>query len=698
MKKNKYISTVIIIAVLLLSSIGLWSMYPSIQSHAKEKNYDNSIISYIMYNTRYYNYVIDKSIDNPKDGYLQYFHSSDKLNSYLKQCQDDDIASFQKSEEQLKKEKNIYYYAVDTKTKKVLSNTKDDLKDIEENKDLQKKYQYYYQVTFDSDHQASIQFSSPNMNSHLESYHDFVQPESYFDQDIELLVYTPKDLTITYAIPYNLVMDANMGDDLDNFYNYSNQIYIYMIPFALLGILVTALTILIIPFSSEKDNKFFSFISEIKFEILSIAWICSLYAIMEALIQIIRITASHEITSFYEAFAIEYMEPYLTPLFNIGMWFIFFTWFAILFYMLKYLFNKGLKNYYMENTCFYWIYVRCKKYIFNILNFDFQDNINKIILKIVIFNFIIIMFILKFFSISGLLILIYSIILFVLLKKKFNEVQNNYQVLLNATQQLSNGRFDYEINEDIGMFNPLKNEFSHIKDGFQKAVNEEVKSQRTKTELISNVSHDLKTPLTSIITYVDLLKNNHLEEQQRIEYIQILERNSLRLKNLIDDLFEVSKANSGDVRLDIVDVDIISMIKQVELEYQDQFIANGLTVRYQYEQDKIICPLDSSKTYRIFENLFVNINKYALENTRVYIHIEDDDEYVKIIFRNISKDEMTFNENEIVERFVQGDKSRNTSGSGLGLAIVKSFTELQGGHLYIQLDGDLFKTIIQFKK
>ena len=194
------------------------------------------------------------------------------------------------------------------------------------------------------------------------------------------------------------------------------------------------------------------------------------------------------------------------------------------------------------------------------------------------------------------------------------------------------------------------------------------------------------------------MKNNHLEEQQRIEYIQILERNSLRLKNLIDDLFEVSKANSGDVRLDIVDVDIISMIKQVELEYQDQFIANGLTVRYQYEQDKIICPLDSSKTYRIFENLFVNINKYALENTRVYIHIEDDDEYVKIIFRNISKDEMTFNENEIVERFVQGDKSRNTSGSGLGLAIVKSFTELQGGHLYIQLDGDLFKTIIQFKK
>ena len=112
----------------------------------------------------------------------------------------------------------------------------------------------------------------------------------------------------------------------------------------------------------------------------------------------------------------------------------------------------------------------------------------------------------------------------------------------------------------------------------------------------------------------------------------------------------------------------------------------------------MICPLDSSKTYRIFENLFVNISKYALENTRVYIQIESDEQYINITFRNISKDEMTFNENEIVERFVQGDRSRNTSGSGLGLAIVKSFIELQGGRFFVQLDGDLFKTIIQFKK
>ena len=139
-----------------------------------------------------------------------------------------------------------------------------------------------------------------------------------------------------------------------------------------------------------------------------------------------------------------------------------------------------------------------------------------------------------------------------------------------ATKKLSNGDFNYEINQDIGIFNPLKEEFTHIKDGFEKAVNEEVKSQKMKTELISNVSHDLKTPLTSIITYVDLLKDENLSSEQRNEYVQILNRNSLRLKNLIDDLFEVSKASSGNVQLNKVDIDIISLMKQAQLECQDQ--------------------------------------------------------------------------------------------------------------------------------
>ena len=242
----------------------------------------------------------------------------------------------------------------------------------------------------------------------------------------------------------------------------------------------------------------------------------------------------------------------------------------------------------------------------------------------------------------------------------------------------------------------MKDEFTHIKDGFEKAVNEEVKSQKMKTELISNVSHDLKTPLTSIITYIDLLKNDQLIDEDRKKYIEILERNSLRLKNLIDDLFEVSKVNSGNVHLDLVDVDIVSLIKQAQLESQDKLDEKNLDVRMNCSEEKIICYLDSSKTYRIFENLFINISKYALANTRVYIDLIQIDHQIQITFKNISEAEMTFNENEIVERFVQGDKSRNTSGSGLGLAIVKSFTELQKGQFKVEVDGDLFKSILTF--
>ncbi|WP_286149361.1 sensor histidine kinase [Thomasclavelia cocleata] len=290
--------------------------------------------------------------------------------------------------------------------------------------------------------------------------------------------------------------------------------------------------------------------------------------------------------------------------------------------------------------------------------------------------------------------LIYSTILFIILKNKFNEFKNDYDILLNAVKRLSNGDFDVEINQDIGMFNSLGTEFTNIKNGFEKAVNEEVKSQKMKTELISNVSHDLKTPLTSIITYVDLLKNDNLSPNKRNEYIETLDRNSLRLKNLIHDLFEVSKANSGNIKLNFVNVDLVALIQQTKFELADKFNEKNLTFKTNFPEEKIILSLDSSKTYRIFENLLINISKYALENTRVYIDIDE----VKIIFKNISADEIKISEDELVERFIQGDTSRNTSGSGLGLAIAKSFTELQNGIFKVNVDGDLFKAIVIFKK
>ncbi|HBF3154896.1 TPA: sensor histidine kinase, partial [Clostridioides difficile] len=247
-------------------------------------------------------------------------------------------------------------------------------------------------------------------------------------------------------------------------------------------------------------------------------------------------------------------------------------------------------------------------------------------------------------------------------------------------------------------FNPIKDELGNIQTGFKKAVDEEVKSQKMKTELISNVSHDLKTPLTSIITYIDLLKDESITDENRKLYIDTLDRKSQRLQHLIEDLFEVSKANSGDVYLNIVNVDIVSLMKQTLLELDDKLADSSLIVKNNFSNEKIILPLDSQRTFRVFENLIINISKYAMPNSRVYIDILETDNKVNIMLKNMSASEIDFSVDDIMERFVRGDKSRNTEGSGLGLAIAKSFIELQGGKMNISVDGDLFKVTITFNK
>lgn len=229
------------------------------------------------------------------------------------------------------------------------------------------------------------------------------------------------------------------------------------------------------------------------------------------------------------------------------------------------------------------------------------------------------------------------------------------------------------------------------------AIEEETKSQKMKTELISNVSHDLKTPLTSMISYIDLMKKEKNKEKKN-EYLETVERNSLRLKHLIDDLFEVSKANSGELKLDLIDVDLVSLVNQTLFELNPQIEKSGLTFKKNYFKEKVIVKLDAHKTYRIIENVISNVVKYSLENSRVYIAIEDINNKISVSVRNTSRNEIDFDPNDIVERFARGDSSRNSEGSGLGLAIAKGFTEAQHGQFRIETDGDIFKVIIDFQK
>ncbi len=238
---------------------------------------------------------------------------------------------------------------------------------------------------------------------------------------------------------------------------------------------------------------------------------------------------------------------------------------------------------------------------------------------------------------------------------------------------------------------------NNINDGIAKAVEERMKSERFKTELITNVSHDIKTPLTSIINYVDLLEKEEIENETAKEYIGVLSRQSARLKKLIDDLLEASKASTGNVNVNLTQLELGILLSQALGEYDEKFSNNNLQVVLNKTDDLLLVMADNRHIWRVFDNILNNISKYTQPNTRVYIDAKRNGKMAEISFRNISKDPLNISGDELMERFVRGDSSRNTEGSGLGLSIAKSLTEVQKGKLDIQIDGDLFKVHLAFQ-
>ena len=360
----------------------------------------------------------------------------------------------------------------------------------------------------------------------------------------------------------------------------------------------------------------------------------------------------------------------------------------------------GIKRYLRERTLIGWfcgwLKMICIKVYHYVGDINLKEQSDKTIFRIVGVNFLILAILcsLWFFGIGALFF--YSILLFFIMRKYYRDLSGKYRVLLRATNQIAEGNLEVSIEEDLSVFEPFKKEIQKIQSGFKVAVDEEVKSQKLKTDLISNMSHDLKTPLTAIITYVNLLKDERVTPEQRKAYIDILEQKSMRLKSLIEDLFEISKANSNNVTLNLEEVDIVSLLKEVSLELSDKIEESTIDFRWNLPDEKIVLPLDGQKTYRIFDNLLTNIIKYAMPNTRAYIDMKKEDGFVVISLKNVSAAELTFNPNEITERFARGDQSRNTEGSGLGMAIAKSFVELQNGKLFVEIEADLFRVSIRW--
>ncbi|NLZ39518.1 MAG: sensor histidine kinase [Firmicutes bacterium] len=267
-----------------------------------------------------------------------------------------------------------------------------------------------------------------------------------------------------------------------------------------------------------------------------------------------------------------------------------------------------------------------------------------------------------------------------------------------SMQQIAAGQIEVNLDSSkfILTFKEQAQALNAISSGLQRAVEEKMRSERFKTELITNVSHDIKTPLTSIINYVDLLKKEELNNEKATAYLDVLTKKSYRLKELIEDLMEASKASTGNITVELTEIEVNELIKQITGEYDERLREKNLDLIQNLPAEKIFIQADRRHMSRILENLFSNIKKYALPKTRVYLDLIAAAEKMRLIIKNISAEKLNISPEELMERFVRGDKSRHTEGSGLGLTIAKSLTELQGGEFKLDINGDLFVVELVF--
>lgn len=269
-----------------------------------------------------------------------------------------------------------------------------------------------------------------------------------------------------------------------------------------------------------------------------------------------------------------------------------------------------------------------------------------------------------------------------------------YNKIKEYSKYLAEGNFENNL-ENIDGYEKIVENLNKTGRNLDNILSEKLDSEKLKSELITNVSHDLKTPLTSIINYSTLLKDENLSLEERIKYADIVNQKSLKIKYLIEDLFEISKISSGEIEVHRVEFELNEMLMQMIGEWEDKFKERGLEIISSTSSIANVS-LDPDLMYRVFQNIFSNIYKYALENTRVYVDLFVNKE-IAILFKNISKEELNLSSKELLERFVRGDSSRRTEGAGLGLSIAKSLIEVQDGEFYIDIDGDLFKQTIVFK-
>ena len=728
MKNKNRLLKILLFSVLIIASLVTYLSYGVKEKTTSTKlDFDNnrSRITEILTSK---SILLDMKIQRRKGNYdlLHYYVKGDdidKLNVYddysLKDVFNDYI--YELDDVNNHETKGIKYYVYDKTDEKIFfTNSKKNLKNAFETQDKKVLNDYQWYATIDYDENGNISLEGNQTSDWEGAFYntsfDQLFKNNYLDEgnsDIinQITINNPTNIKVLIAIPKKLPTNCYLEQLCSKQGSISDVLMIYV--FIIIAVLV--IFMLFVPVRKLIDIEPFKTVVKVKLFFMFFIYIILIAMWLTVMTEVLRASWQGTFAWMLRERGMAGAGVALEPLINVGGWFVFYAMIMYFIFYIKSILVFG-KDFIKEHTLVCSAYHYFKDEIKSLTRFDLKNQKGNIILKLGLISGIciegILLFVYFFMGIIGNLYyispriyliftcfvsLVCAIIIMLISKKLLSKVSNDYQVLLQSANHLAQGEFNDKINQDLGLFNSLKDELNCINDGFKDAVSKEVASQKMKTELISNVSHDLKTPLTSIISYIDLLKNEDLSKEQQDEYIDILDRNTKRLKTLIEDLFEVSKVNSGNIQLNPIDLDIHALLQQVLFEYQEQFEHHHLNLKNDYENKKIICHLDSEKTYRVLENLCQNICKYALEHTRVYLQIVETNQQVIVVFKNISAHEIS-NSDDLTERFVQGDTSRKSEGSGLGLAICKSFVEVQGGTFEVNVDGDLFKTTIIFPK
>lgn len=677
--KKKNIFLTILCALCIISSCIVTSFYPNV-STATPSKMPESLEQYLTA------FILAKKIEqDPKYEYITFEKGTpDNIQQDIKKSLNVAISTAKN----LFENDGNFHYECDIQNKITLKNF-----DV----NIKKKDTRYYE-TLDSNTLNATDDVVNLINANSEKYYEYCSGTYYCGGEPfpGYTLHMPSDVVLTFYIPTVLNYDNSSLIDLLEL-DGDQYAYFFVTAFLICSAII-ALYIFLNKYVYEKEAYIFRHVNNWLFEPAFF-----LFLVVDALLAsgtCILTTYSIEGTflNILNRYHIEFGQPvvYLT---NVLAWSITLFFIGLSVYWLKCQFTTSIRDWSFQRTLVGKSILYFSNKVERIISTDLSD---KILKKYIIFSTCLIL-ILAFISLLNIPFFSFFIVVTALIGisvvgyKKIKNVQGQYQDILHMTEDLSSGNFENIKPADSGLFQSLNNNIYQIKDGFEQAVKEQVQSQNLKTELISNVSHDLKTPLTGIKNYVELLNDPNISEKDKKSYLERLNQYTDRLSILITDLFEVSKANSGNIDLEYSNINIIEFIEQVCAENEELLQAKNLQLVTHLPEKDVIVSLDGNKTYRIFENLFTNISKYALENTRVFLDVKDIGNSVVITMKNTSKAPLDFN-NDITERFVRGDKSRHEAGSGLGLAIVKSFTEVQNGTFMIETDGDLFKSILSFRK